>query len=129
ARRAGHRRRRFAPRLQSGSRQVRGRSQRAYGRARGRSARVIGVLVSGEGTDLQALIEAGLPMAAVASNRPDAGAIARAEAAHIPNRVFDLNDYADRDSRDRELADWLLLRGVDLVVLAGYMHLLTAPFL
>jgi phosphoribosylglycinamide formyltransferase-1 len=90
---------------------------------------VIGVLVSGEGTNLQALIDAGLPIAAVASTRPGAGAIARAETAGIPNRVFDLGDYAARDARDREMADWLLLRGVDLVVMAGYMHLLTAEFL
>jgi phosphoribosylglycinamide formyltransferase-1 len=90
---------------------------------------VIGVLVSGEGTNLQALIDAGLPIAAVASNRPGAGAIRRAETAGIPSRVFDLSDYADRVTRDRELADWLVLRGVDLVVLAGYMHLLTAEFL
>jgi phosphoribosylglycinamide formyltransferase 1 len=90
---------------------------------------MIGVLVSGEGTNLQALIDAGLPIAAVASNRGDTGALARADAAGIPNRVFELHGYSDRAARDRELADWLQLRGVDLVVLAGYMHLLTAVFL
>jgi phosphoribosylglycinamide formyltransferase 1 len=90
---------------------------------------MIGVLVSGEGTNLQALIDAGLPIAAVASNRGDAGALARADAAGIPNRVFELHGYSDRAARDRELADWLQLRGVDLVVLAGYMHLLTPVFL
>ena len=90
---------------------------------------MIGVLVSGEGTNLQALIDAGLPIAAVASNRPDAGALTRADAARIPNRVFDAGGYSDRAVRDRELADWLQLRGVDFVVLAGYMHLLTTPFL
>jgi phosphoribosylglycinamide formyltransferase-1 len=90
---------------------------------------MIGVLASGEGTNLQALIDARLPIAAVAANRPGAGAIARAEKGGIPNRVFDLGDYLDRDARDREMADWLLLRGVDLVVLAGYMHLLTPAFL
>jgi phosphoribosylglycinamide formyltransferase-1 len=90
---------------------------------------VIGVLVSGEGTNLQALIDAGLPIAAVASNRVGVPALRRAEAAGIPTRVFELDRYADRDARDRELADWLLLRGADLVVLAGYMHLLTASFL
>ncbi len=90
---------------------------------------MIGVLVSGEGTNLQALIDAGLPIAAVASNRGDAGALARADEAAIPNRVFDLDSYSDRAARDRELADWLQLRGVDLVVLAGYMHLLTPVFL
>jgi phosphoribosylglycinamide formyltransferase-1 len=90
---------------------------------------MIGVLVSGEGSNLQALIDAGLPIAAVASNRPGIRALARAEAAGIPNRVFDLDRYTDRDARDRELADWLQLRGADLVVLAGYMHLLTPQFL
>jgi phosphoribosylglycinamide formyltransferase 1 len=90
---------------------------------------VIGVLVSGEGTNLQALIDAGLPVAAVASNRAGVGALVRAEAAGIPNRVFELDDYRDRAARDRDLADWLELRGVDFVVLAGYMHLLTPPFL
>jgi phosphoribosylglycinamide formyltransferase 1 len=90
---------------------------------------MIGVLVSGEGTNLQALIDAGLPIAAVASNRGDVGALARANAAGIPNRVFELDGYSDRAARDRELADWLRLRGVDLVVLAGYMHLLTPVFL
>jgi phosphoribosylglycinamide formyltransferase-1 len=90
---------------------------------------VIGVLASGEGSNLQALIDAVLPIAAVASNRGDAGALARAEAAGIPNRVFDVDGYSDRAARDRELADWLQLRGVDFVVLAGYMHLLTPAFL
>ena len=90
---------------------------------------MIGVLVSGEGTNLQALIDAGLPIAAVASNRSDAAALERADAAGIPNRVFELDRYADREARDRELAEWLQLRGVELVVLAGYMHLLTPAFL
>ena len=90
---------------------------------------MIGVLVSGEGTNLQALIDAGLPIAAVASNRRDANALTRADAAGLPARVFELEQYPDRAARDRELADWLQLRGVDLVVLAGYMHLLTPAFL
>jgi len=90
---------------------------------------MIGVLVSGGGTNLQALIEAGLPIAAVASNRGDANALARAEGAGLPARVFELEQYPDRAARDREMADWLQLRGVDFVVLAGYMHLLTPAFL
>jgi phosphoribosylglycinamide formyltransferase-1 len=90
---------------------------------------MIGVLVSGEGTNLQALIDAGLPIAAVASNRADAGALERADAAGIPNRAFELDGYPDRAARDRDVADWLQLRGVDFVVLAGYMHLLTPEFL
>ena len=90
---------------------------------------MIGVLVSGEGSNLQALIDAGLPIAAVASNKPGVHALARAELAGIPARVFPLDRYADRAARDRDIADWLQLRGVDLVVLAGYMHLLTETFL
>ena len=90
---------------------------------------MIGVLVSGEGSNLQALIDAGLPIAAVASNKPGVKALERAERAGIPAQVFDESSYADRPARDRELADWLQLRGVELVVLAGYMHLLTHAFL
>jgi phosphoribosylglycinamide formyltransferase 1 len=90
---------------------------------------MIGVLVSGEGTNLQALIDAGLPIAAVASNRAGVGALERADAVGIPNRVFELDGYPDRAARDRDVADWLQLRGVDFVVLAGYMHLLTPGFL
>ena len=90
---------------------------------------MIGVLVSGHGSNLQALIDAGLPIAAVASNRAGVRALERAESAGIPARVFELGRYSDRDARDRDVADWLQLRGVDLVVLAGYMHLLTPSFL
>ena len=90
---------------------------------------MIGVLVSGEGSNLQALIDAGLPIACVASNKAGVRALERAEAAGIPARAFPLEAYADRPRRDSELADWLTLRGVDLVVLAGYMHLLTPDFL
>jgi phosphoribosylglycinamide formyltransferase 1 len=90
---------------------------------------VIGVLVSGEGSNLQALIDAGLPIRCVASNTPGARALERAAAAGIPARVFALDDYADRAQRDGAMAGWLTLRGVDLVVLAGYMHLLTRAFL
>jgi phosphoribosylglycinamide formyltransferase-1 len=90
---------------------------------------VIGVLVSGNGTNLQALIDARLPIVAVASNRRGARALERARDAKIATRVFDLGDYPDRETRDIAMADWLGSRGVELVVLAGYMHLLTAPFL
>lgn len=90
---------------------------------------MIGVLVSGEGSNLQALIDAGLRIACVASNKPGVRALERAAAAGIPSRTFQLREFADRAHRDAEMADWLTLRGVDLVVLAGYMHLLTQPFL
>ena len=90
---------------------------------------MIGVLVSGEGTNLQALIDDGLPIAAVASNRSDAGALVRAEAAGIPTGVFELDDYEGREERDAAMADWLVGEGVTLVVCAGYMHLLRPSFL
>jgi phosphoribosylglycinamide formyltransferase 1 len=90
---------------------------------------MIGVLVSGEGTNLQALIDDGLPIAAVASNKPRAPALDRARAAGIPAAVFELETYETRDERDAAMADWLLDRGVELVVCAGYMHLLRPPFL
>ena len=90
---------------------------------------MIGVLVSGEGTNLQALIDEGLPIAAVASNVAGAAALERAERAGIPVSVFELDDYADREQRDAAMAEWLAARGVDLVVCAGYMHLLRLPFL
>jgi len=87
---------------------------------------VIGVLVSGEGTNLQALLDAGLPVLAVASNKRDAPALARASCA---TAAFELGDFPDRAARDAAMADWLEGRGVRLVVLAGYMHLLTPGFL
>jgi phosphoribosylglycinamide formyltransferase 1 len=90
---------------------------------------VIGVLVSGEGTNLQALIDECLPIVAVASNKPGVRALARAEAAGIETRVFDAEDYPDREARDAAMADWLAGSGVDLVVCAGYMHLLRRCFL
>jgi phosphoribosylglycinamide formyltransferase-1 len=90
---------------------------------------VIGVLVSGEGTNLQALLDAGLPVAAVASNRAGVGALARAESAGVATACFELGDFADRDARDLAMADWLTEHGVELVVCAGYMHLLRPSFL
>jgi phosphoribosylglycinamide formyltransferase-1 len=90
---------------------------------------MIGVLVSGEGSNLQALIDGGLPIACVAGNKGGIRALERAENAGLAARVFELADYADRAARDRDMADWLVLRGVDLVVLAGYMQLLTTAFL
>jgi phosphoribosylglycinamide formyltransferase 1 len=90
---------------------------------------VIGVLVSGEGTNLQALLDARLPVVAVASNSPRAKALARAESSGVAAAVFALEDYANRDARDLAMADWLEAHGVELVVCAGYMHLLTPSFL
>jgi phosphoribosylglycinamide formyltransferase-1 len=90
---------------------------------------VIGVLVSGEGTNLQALIDEGLPVAAVASNTAGVRALERARSARIATAAFELDDYPDREARDAAMADWLLEYGVDLVVCAGYMHLLRRCFL
>jgi phosphoribosylglycinamide formyltransferase 1 len=90
---------------------------------------VIGVLVSGEGTNLQALLDAGLPVVAVASNRADAYALERAREAGVPTGVFELDGYDDREARDAAMAAWLEERGVELVVCAGYMHLLRSTFL
>jgi phosphoribosylglycinamide formyltransferase 1 len=90
---------------------------------------VIGVLVSGEGSNLQALLDEGLPIVAVASNRPDARALARAEAAGVATSVFALDQYVSREARDATMAEWLRARGAQWVVLAGYMHLLRSDFL
>jgi phosphoribosylglycinamide formyltransferase 1 len=81
---------------------------------------VIAVLASGEGTNLQALIDADLPIVAVASDKPGARALERAGAAGIPAEQF-----ADEGS----MADWLDGCGVRLIVLAGYMRLLSPAFL
>jgi phosphoribosylglycinamide formyltransferase-1 len=90
---------------------------------------VIGVLVSGFGSNLQALVDAGLPIGAVGSNRKDAYALNRARAAGIPTATFALDCHATREERDLVMATWLEEHEVDLVVLAGYMHVLTKPFL
>ncbi|MEO5576636.1 MAG: phosphoribosylglycinamide formyltransferase [Gaiellaceae bacterium] len=87
------------------------------------------MLVSGQGSNLQALLDAGLPVCAVASSRADARALERAEAAGVPAAAFELAEYSDRPQRDATMANWLQEQGVRLVVCAGYMHLLTAPFL
>ena len=90
---------------------------------------MIGVLVSGEGTNLQALLDSGLPVSAVASNRKSAYALTRARDAGVPTATFSLDCHPDREERDLLMATWLEEHQVELVVLAGYMHLLTKPFL
>ena len=90
---------------------------------------MIGVLISGEGTNLQALLDAGLPVVAVASNNTKAKGLDRAARAGIEAGAFPTIEFDSRERRDDEMADWLVERGADLVVLAGYMQLLTAPFL
>lgn len=90
---------------------------------------MIGVLVSGTGTNLQALIDDGLPVTAVASNKGGVQALTRAEQAGIPTGVFELEQFESREARDRAMAAWLEEQEVELVVCAGYMHLLTTAFL
>jgi phosphoribosylglycinamide formyltransferase 1 len=89
---------------------------------------MIGVLVSGEGTNLQALLDAGLPVVAVAANRSEARALERARQAGVATEVFEVEDYPDRDTRDAAMAAWLEQHGVELVVCAGYMQLLRPSF-
>jgi phosphoribosylglycinamide formyltransferase 1 len=93
----------------------------------------IAVLVSGAGTNLQALLDAvhgrEAEVVAVASSAADAPALERAAARGVPTQVFARSDYSDRGARDAALADWLQARGARLVVLAGYMALLSEPFL
>jgi phosphoribosylglycinamide formyltransferase 1 len=91
--------------------------------------RRVGVLISGAGSNLQALLDAGVPVAAVASNQPDARGLARAALAGVATASFPLARYPDRERRDESMADWLRAAGVELVVCAGYMHVLTRPFL
>jgi phosphoribosylglycinamide formyltransferase 1 len=94
----------------------------------------VAVLASGAGTNLQALIDrahghGGVEVVAVASDKPDATALARARQAGIDANAFPRERFRDRATRDRSIADWLSDRGVELVVLAGYMQLLDASFL
>jgi phosphoribosylglycinamide formyltransferase-1 len=93
----------------------------------------VGVLASGAGTNLQALLDSvhgnEAVVVAVASDRADAAALRRAADAGVPARVFALADHPDRAVRDGAIADWLQERDVELVVLAGYMALLTSPLL
>lgn len=90
---------------------------------------MIGVLVSGAGTNLQALIDSDLPVVAVASNAPGVPALERARRAEIATATFPVGEYPTRDERDEAMAGWLTECGVELVVCAGYMHLLTPGFL
>ena len=95
--------------------------------------RGIGVLVSGEGSNLQALIDdlrdSEVEIVGVGSSRADARGLQRAEAAGIETGVFSLAEEPDRAKRDAALAGWLEERHVELVVLAGFMELLSADFI
>jgi phosphoribosylglycinamide formyltransferase-1 len=93
----------------------------------------VGVLASGAGTNLQAIIDRlhgrTVRVVAVGSDQPDAPALARAERAGIPTAVFARADHPGRAARDAAMGDWLAARGAELVVLAGYMQLLDPGFL
>lgn len=93
----------------------------------------VGVLASGSGTNLQALLDTvhgrDAEIVAVASDKPQARALERARDAGVPVRAFAADEYASREARDTAMADWLEEEGAQLVVLAGYMQLVSPAFL
>jgi phosphoribosylglycinamide formyltransferase-1 len=94
----------------------------------------VAVLVSGEGSNLQAILDQvhgrdGAEVVAVGSNRAAARGLERARSAGVETGLFEAGAFADRPARDEALGDWLEERGVELVVLAGFMELLGAPFI
>ena len=94
----------------------------------------VAVLASGAGTNLQALLDRvhgreGIHVVAVVSDRPDAPALDRAGRAGVETAVFPAAGFPSRAGRDQAMADWLVSRDVELVVLAGYMQLLSEVFL
>ena len=91
------------------------------------------VLASGGGTNLQAILDKvhgsdGIEVAGVGSDKPDATALERAQKAGVETAVFPRDDYPDREARDAAIGDWIEQRDADLVVLAGYMQLLSPSF-
>jgi phosphoribosylglycinamide formyltransferase 1 len=96
---------------------------------------VLGVLVSGSGTNLQAILDAirertlDARLAVVVSNVPEAKALDRARAANVETVVVDHRGFADRAAFDAAVVEVLRARGVELVVLAGFMRLLTPVLL
>lgn len=91
------------------------------------------VLASGSGTNLQAILDKlhgreGVEVVGVGSDKPAAGALQRGHAAGVETAVFPTADYADRAARDEAIGDWIESLRADLVVLAGYMQLLSAAF-
>jgi phosphoribosylglycinamide formyltransferase-1 len=97
------------------------------------SAFRIAVLASGTGTNLQAILDElhgrdGIEVICVASNKPGARALERAAEAGVETSVFQRADHGGRSERDGAMADWLAEREVDLIVLAGYMELLSPGF-
>jgi phosphoribosylglycinamide formyltransferase-1 len=93
----------------------------------------LAVLASGGGTNLQAILDKlhgrdGIEVVGVGSNNPGAMALERARDAGVETAVFEADDHPDRESRDAAIAEWLDRLEVDLVVLAGYMELLSPEF-
>ncbi len=94
----------------------------------------VAVLASGTGTNLQALLDQvhgteAIRIVAVASDKPDAPALERARRAGVEVASFPGDAFGSREERDRAMGDWLLGRGAELVVLAGYMQLVSDDFL
>jgi phosphoribosylglycinamide formyltransferase-1 len=92
------------------------------------------VLASGSGTNLQAILDRlhgrdGIEVVGVGTDKPDAWALERAQVEGVATAVFVRDKYEDRAERDADMADWIESRGADLVVLAGYMQLLSAAFI
>ncbi len=104
------------------------------GAGNGPTAPGIGVLVSGSGSNLQAILDAAAagsipaPVRLVVSNRPEAYALQRAAEAGVEGRVIQHHDYPDRETFDTAVAEALEDAGVDLVVLAGFMRILSEGF-
>ena len=86
------------------------------------------VLISGRGSNMQALLEAGLPVSAVISNRADAKGLENASARGVATRVIEHRGYAAREAFDAALADAIDGFAPRLVALAGYMRILTPAF-
>ena len=86
------------------------------------------VLISGRGSNMQAIVEAGLPVAAVISNRADAAGLAYAAGRGIATAIVAHRDYAAREAFDAALAQAIDAYHPDLVVLAGFMRILTEGF-
>lgn len=84
----------------------------------------LGVLVSGRGSNLEALLLAGLPVVLVISNRPGVRALEVAAAREVPTLVLPRSDFVDASARDGAIAAALTDAGVELAVLAGYDQLL-----
>ncbi|OFZ86392.1 MAG: phosphoribosylglycinamide formyltransferase [Betaproteobacteria bacterium RBG_16_64_18] len=92
--------------------------------------KTIVILISGRGSNMQAIVEAGLPVrvAAVISNVADAAGLDFARSRGIPTAVVNHRDYPSREEFDAELAATLDRYAPDLVVLAGFMRILSDGF-